>query len=554
MARRIDSLFCGPDTAHAQIRKIIGEIQERAIAAQQEVAQAIGERVQALNTRHQELAEQIDKLSKSKTKVLERQLIAIEQGLCQPAPSEDPDIAPDPSKFLLDADAVISFRTGENDFLEKIKDFGVIDETSTYSSKSYAKGPALGIMKVGNPSFLWVTSCDRKGDRRKEGGDDAVFTLSSPQDFEPVEVEDLKDGRYRAKFVPLSPGSYQLDVAIGSSGNPHEVIQGSPFPIEVRLPTEYHVIGGEEHQEGKAQLGNPGPESGWDVHHPSGVCFDDSGRFVFVVDQSNHRLQVFDFSGTHNKAVSSFGKKGFGRADFDTPCDVVADRDNRLVVTDLLNHRLQVLEFYPRTGELRHVRSVGMNGGGEAQFHFPKGLAFNDSGHLLVCDSGNHRVQVFDVHEGFKFIREFGQKGNGDGQFTSPLDITVNCSEEILVSDSENRIQVFDASGNFLRSFGVKGRKDGMFNYPASIATNDENALFVCDQGNHRVQVLNATDGSFLHKWGGKKKKAEGEEGEEPDEEKPPEWSGLKAPAGVAVNASGTVVVTDYQNNVIYAF
>ncbi|CAE8732712.1 unnamed protein product [Polarella glacialis] len=81
---------------------------------------------------------------------------------------------------------------------------------------------------------------------------------------------------------------------------------------------------------------------------------------------------------------------------------------------------------------------------------------------------------------------------------------------------------------------------------------------------NHRVQVFNAADGAFLHKWGGsKKKKPEPVEGEAPPEEpaegeegaeKPEEWQGIRCPAGVAVNASGMVVVTDYQAHAIFAF
>lgn len=125
------------------------------------------------------------------------------------------------------------------------------------------------------------------------------------------------------------------------------------------------------------------------------------------------------------------------------------------------------------------------------------------------------------------------------------------------MSDMNNRIQIFDNQSKFLRMFGRQGRKDGEFNYPVSLVTNDENALFVCDQGNHRVQVFHATDGQFIHKWGGtrKKKKVDGEE--PPDEEsgeKPNEWVGVRNPAGVAVNADGTVVVTDYRSNSIFAF
>jgi hypothetical protein len=69
------------------------------------------------------------------------------------------------------------------------------------------------------------------------------------------------------------------------------------------------------------------------------------------------------------------------------------------------------------------------------------------------------------------------------------------------------------------------------------------------------MQVFDASTGSFIHKWGGfKKKKKADEEPPEDDEEKPVEWLGLKCPAGVAVNADGSVVVTDYKLNAIFAF
>jgi sugar lactone lactonase YvrE len=365
------------------------------------------------------------------------------------------------------------------------------------------------------------------------------------------------------RFVPRNAGTYSLNVMV-SSGDNAEAVQGSPFPLVVRSPTNYGLLGGiagAEEPEGKARIGEAGQVHIYDnqgmVHHPCGIDFDHTGRFLFVADQSNHRIQCFDTQQGH-EAVCMFGKRGFGGQDFDTPHAVCTDRDNRVVVSDVLNHRLQVLEFNPRTKRMRHMRSVGGPGSGPGQFQFPKGLCVTENGHLMVCDFGNHRVQVFDTADQFKFLREWGTKGSDEGQFNSPLDVTPNCEGEILVSDMNNRIQIFDTNAKFLRMFGKFGRKESEFNYPVSLVTNDENALFVCDQGNHRMQVFHASDGSFIHKWGGTKNKKKVEEEppaeEEGNVEKPPEWVGIRNPAGVAVNADGTVVVSDYKLNAIFAF
>lgn len=566
MSRRIDALYCDQDTAAEVIARVKHETSTQAQVVREEVAASIQERIAALQDRQSVLLEEIDKLAAAKIQTLDQQLLAIQSGTYQPPPTEqDAEEEPVPCRFLLEADAVISFRSAETDFVEKIPEFGSIGEKSTYASLSYAKGPALGVLKVGNPSYLWVFACDREGLRRTEGGDTVIATLSHPEEFQDLTVEDLKDGRYKVTFVPLTPGNFELRITVGPPGFEEE-LQGGPFSLDVRPPTVYAEIGTEEHVEGKVQLGGPGaahlPDHLGSVHHPSGIAFDHSGRFLFVVDQSNHRIQVFDTQT--QEAITCAGSKGLGSQHFDTPCGIVADRENRVVVSDLLNHRLQVLEFHPKTGELYPCRTVGCMGSGEGQFSFPKGLGITENGWILVCDSGNHRVQVLDMLDGFKFVREIGCYGSAEGQFDSPLDAAVSCNGEIIVSDSNNRIQIFDAKGAFLRSFGVRGRKDGFFHYPVNITVNDENALFVCDQGNHRVQVFNAADGTFLHKWGGSKKKkpepAEGEEEAPPPEdegedgEKPIEWQGLRCPAGIAINASGMVVVSDYQTHCLYAF
>lgn len=277
------------------------------------------------------------------------------------------------------------------------------------------------------------------------------------------------------------------------------------------------------------------------------------------MDQGNHRVQVFGVED--QEPICTFGKKGFGVHDFDTPNDIIVDSDNCVVITDQFNHRLQVLEYSVTDRELRHVRTVGKAGReGPMCFHFPKGVCFAENGHLYVCDSGNHRVQVFDSLDDFKFVREFGKHGEGEGEFKNPLDAAVNSDGEILVSDSSNRVQIFDTQGVFLRSFGMKGSKEGCFKYPTNITVNDENALFVCDQGNNRVQVFDAKTGDLLHNWGGsnKKKKAEGEEetAAEPEDnpDEPPPWRGVKHPAGIAVNANGMVIVSDHHHGKVLAF
>lgn len=557
--RRIDALYCSRETAEERVRSLIAELEERCILAREEVCAAVAVRIQALQERQQELLEKIDIVAQQKVQALDEQLGAIEAGICPPAPVENPekDCVVDPFKFVLCSDATVEFKVGEEDFLEKINNFGSISESSTYASQSFVRGPALGSLKVGNPAHLWVYSCDRDGSCRAEGGDIVEVIVSTPAAFERIEVQDTKDGKYKVSLLPCQEGMFNLRITVAPPGLPGEDVRDGPFRIAVKPPTEFHRIGAEG-QPPKPRMGEASSGLLGTMSHPSGVDFDHTGRYLFVVDQGNHRIQVFDTQHPDgHRAIFAFGKKGLGPFDFDAPCDLVVDQENRVIVSDLLNHRIQVLEFLPRTQSLRHVRSVshGLN--------FPKGLGITDHGQLLVCDSGNHCLQVFNVLDDFSYAFTIGLQGTGEGEFNCPLDVAVNRAGEILVADSSSRISVFDKAGQFLYSIGTKGKKDGCFNYPVSITVSDEDVLYVCDQGNRRVQVLSASDGSFLHKWSVTRKK-KGIAGDEPDDavDAADEGAGAKAPLepellkpmGIAVNSHGLVVVSDYESNLLWTF
>ena len=60
----------------------------------------------------------------------------------------------------------------------------------------------------------------------------------------------------------------------------------------------------------------------------------------------------------------------------------------------------------------------------------------------------------------FFFTRcKFGQLGPGKGQFNSPHGFCLGLEEDIIVADTNNhRIQVFEKSGDFKYQFGIPGK------------------------------------------------------------------------------------------------
>lgn len=65
----------------------------------------------------------------------------------------------------------------------------------------------------------------------------------------------------------------------------------------------------------------------------------------------------------------------------------------------------------------------------------------------------------------------WGQLGSARGQFNSPHGFCLGFEEEIVVADTQNhRIQIFDKEGTQRGCFGVAGREEGQLWYPRKVA------------------------------------------------------------------------------------
>ena len=89
-----------------------------------------------------------------------------------------------------------------------------------------------------------------------------------------------------------------------------------------------------------------------------------------------------------------------------------------------------------------------------------------------VDDSGVVQYQVFPLRPQVKrqkmiYYCHFGEFGVTQGQFTEPSGVAVSAQGDIIVADTNNhRIQVFDNDGRFKFHFGECGKRDGQLLYP----------------------------------------------------------------------------------------
>ena len=95
------------------------------------------------------------------------------------------------------------------------------------------------------------------------------------------------------------------------------------------------------------------------------------------------------------------------------------------------------------------------------------------------------------VWSGGKFVFKFGKKGNKEGDFNQPGYLSVNRDGHVMVCDSGNhRVQVFEQSGKFVTNFGTEGSGKGQFDWPESTANLSDGRIVVSDTDNHRIQLF----------------------------------------------------------------
>ena len=163
------------------------------------------------------------------------------------------------------------------------------------------------------------------------------------------------------------------------------------------------------------------------------------------------------------------------------------------------------------------------------------GMAVDAAGNQYVADSNNNRIQVFDASG--NLLRKWGAAGSGDGQFDLPIDIAVGPGGTVYVLDRLNhRVQKFDTAGNFLGKWGSAGSGDTEFDLPGGIVAGPLGDILVAEQAG-RIKQFDG-NGGFLTAWG-----TYGTSNGQFD-----------APVGMAFDGSNNLYIADVNNNRIQKF
>lgn len=186
-----------------------------------------------------------------------------------------------------------------------------------------------------------------------------------------------------------------------------------------------------------------------------------------------------------------YGSAGQDDGNLVWPVAMAFDAAERLYVTDEYNHRITVFDS---AGNFLH--KWGTPGAGPGELNGPAGIAVGNGGAVYVVDQHNARVQRYTGDGAYG--GQWGSFGAAPGQFNLPWGMTTDSAGQVYVADWRNdRIQKFTPDGEFLAAFGSSGDGEGQFNRPTQVAVDEAGRIYVADWGNERVQVLDA-DGNFL--------------------------------------------------------
>ncbi|MEA2151988.1 MAG: tripartite motif-containing protein 71 [Solirubrobacteraceae bacterium] len=236
------------------------------------------------------------------------------------------------------------------------------------------------------------------------------------------------------------------------------------------------------------------------LRFPEAVALDTAGN-VYVADQLSYVVQKFSTTGAFETEWGSFGG---GRGQFGPIGGLATDAAANVYVVDSSHNRI---EKFDSNGNF--ILQWGHTGSQPGRFRFgssqdytkPPGGGIAVAGnYVYVADSGNNRIQRFDLQGGEAM--EWGTKGSGPGQLSYPRGLAANAAEVLVADDDNHRIQKFDPNGAYQSSAGSQGTGPGQFSFPYGIALDAAGNAYVADDLGHRIVKL-SPDLAFAGAWGG---------------------------------------------------
>ncbi len=314
----------------------------------------------------------------------------------------------------------------------------------------------------------------------------------------------------------------------------------------------------------------PGEALATSVAGPFGVVIGPDGA-LYICETLGHEISRVDLrEGTITRVVGdgTRGNSGDGGpavdAQIDEPYEVRFDAIGNLYFVDMTSHVVRRVDA--ETGLISTIAGTGEAGfsgdGGPAvaaAMNRPHSIALDHSGHLYICDIGNHRIRVVDLESGI--IDTFAGTGERlptpDGAsiagtpLNGPRALDFDGRESLYLTLREgNAVFRIDLASQTLHHIGGTGEQgftgdggpatEARLAGPKGIAIDADGNVYLADTESHTIRVIRPS--GIIETVVG-----DGTEGDGPDGD--PMSCRLARPHGVCVDADGRVYIGDSNNH-----
>lgn len=212
----------------------------------------------------------------------------------------------------------------------------------------------------------------------------------------------------------------------------------------------------------------------WDGNS-SWVTADGNGQ-VYVLVRNKPYVRIYDRDG-------NFIKSWNGPEELGSAHSITIDDAGNAWISDSARH---VIRKYNTEGELLMTLGTPGEAGDNTsrdKFNQPNHVFIADNGDIYVSDGYvNSRVVHFTADG--EYIRHIGgTRGSGPGEFQAVHGVALDSRGNILVNDSENfRVNVFDQDGNYVETWPYPSR--------GGIEIMDDDTVYISDVNEGVISIV----------------------------------------------------------------
>jgi streptogramin lyase len=208
----------------------------------------------------------------------------------------------------------------------------------------------------------------------------------------------------------------------------------------------------------------------------------DSEDNVWVTDIKHHTVFKFSPIGKLLLALGTSDRPGTDTNQFNKPTDIAFGPNGDIFVTDGYENS-RVIKF-SRDGKF--MSQWGVRGTKAGEFHLPHSIVIDAEQRVLVGDRENDRIQVFDLDGQFLEI----------WPGFAPYGMAIDSSQRVFIADGRaSQLLRLNSEGQVDLRLGSKGHAAGQFELPHMLAIDPAGNIYLAEVGGQRFQKFRPLTG-----------------------------------------------------------